>query len=45
MPPYRIRYVHGHYEVYLHGEFQFSADTMSEVYDEINQEGVNDGKK
>ena len=42
---YRIVLVNGHYEVYFFGRFQFSADTMSEVYEEINQDGVNDGRK
>ena len=30
-----FRYVKGHIEVYLNGEFWFSADTMQEAYDEI----------
>lgn len=30
-----FRYVKGHIEVYLNGEFWFSADTMEEAYDEI----------
>lgn len=38
MQPYSIRYVHGHYEVYLHGSFRFSADTMPEAYNEIATE-------
>ena len=27
--------VRGHYEVYLNGEFWFSADTLSEVAEEL----------
>ena len=30
-----IRYVRGHVEVYAGGEFLFSADTVSEAYEEL----------
>ncbi len=33
---YEIRYVHGHVEVYLAGEFQFSADSEAEARAEID---------
>lgn len=33
---YEFRRVKGHIEVYLNGEFQFSADTMQEVLEELN---------
>ena len=29
--------VRGHYEVYESGEFQFSADTLQEVYQELKE--------
>lgn len=32
---YEIRWVREHIEVFLNGEFQFSADNMKEVYDEL----------
>lgn len=32
---YEIRWIRGHIEVFLNGEFQFSADNMKEVYDEL----------
>lgn len=32
--------VRGHYEVYESGEFQFSADTLQEVYQELEEEGM-----
>ena len=32
---YEFRYVDGHIEVFLDGEFQFSADTMQEAYSEL----------
>lgn len=32
--------VRGHYEVYEFGEFQFSADTLQEVYQELEKEGI-----
>ena len=34
---YEFRHVRGHIEVYRYGEFQFSADTMSEAYAEIRE--------
>lgn len=33
---YEFRNVKGHIEVFLNGEFQFSADTMKEAKDELN---------
>ena len=35
---YEFRYVKGHIEVFLDGEFQFSADTISEARKELEQE-------
>lgn len=35
MDAYEIRYVRGHVEVYLAGEFQFSADTEAEAREEL----------
>ena len=35
---YEIRSVHGHYEVYYHGEFYCSADTYKEALMEIERE-------
>lgn len=32
---YEFRYVRGHIEVFLHGIFQFSADTKKEAQDEL----------
>ena len=32
---YEFRNVRGHIEVFLHGVFQFSADTMAEAIEEI----------
>ena len=37
MSNYEIRYVAGHVEVYLAGEFQFSADSESEARREIQE--------
>ena len=37
MSGYEIRYVGGHVEVYLLGEFQFSADSESEARREIQE--------
>lgn len=37
---YEIIQVRGHVEVYLHGEFQFSADNYAEAMDELREEGV-----
>lgn len=34
---YEIRYVRGHVEVYLAGEFQFSADSEAEALREIGE--------
>lgn len=36
---YQFRNVRGHIEVYLDGCFVFSADTMSEAYAELQNEG------
>jgi len=36
---YQFEWVRGHVEVFLDGEFQFSADTIKEALDELN--GVN----
>lgn len=33
---YEIRRVKDHIEVFLNGEFQFSADNMREVYEELD---------
>lgn len=35
---YEFRNVNGHIEVFLNGEFQFSADTISEANAELKQE-------
>lgn len=35
---YEFRYVHGHIEVYLHGVFQFSTDTIQEAKEELLNE-------
>lgn len=35
---YEFRHVKGHIEVFLNGEFQFSADTISEARKELEQE-------
>lgn len=35
MNQYEMRYVGGHVEVYLHGEFQFSADSEAEARQEL----------
>lgn len=35
MNSYEIRYVRGHVEVYLAGEFQFSADSETEARQEL----------
>lgn len=32
---YQLEWVRGHVEVFLDGEFQFSADTMKEALDEL----------
>lgn len=32
---YEIRWVREHIEVFLNGVFQFSADNMKEVYEEL----------
>ncbi len=36
MTNYEMRYVGGHVEVYLAGEFQFSADTEAEARRELD---------
>jgi hypothetical protein len=33
---YEYRNVYGHIEVYLHGKFIFSADTIEEAQKELN---------
>lgn len=35
---YEFRQVHGHIEVFLDGEFLFSADSMKEVYEELEED-------
>ena len=35
---YEFCHVKGHIEVFLNGEFQFSADTISEAHKELEQE-------
>jgi hypothetical protein len=35
---YEMRYVRGHVEVFLHNQFQFSADTVSEARQMIEEE-------
>lgn len=37
MSQYEIRYVRGHVEVYLGGQFQFSADNEAEAMEELRQ--------
>ena len=37
MSKYEIRYVRGHVEVYLAGEFQFSADSEREAMEELGE--------
>lgn len=32
---YEVKPVRGHFEVYLNGEFQFSADSYSEAIEEL----------
>lgn len=34
---YEIKYVYGHYEIYVNGEFYCSADDMTEVREEIEK--------
>lgn len=36
MDRYTLRYVNGHYEIYLDREFVCSADTWTEAYNEIS---------
>ena len=36
MDRYTLRYVNGHYEIYLDREFICSADTWTEAYNEIS---------
>lgn len=33
---YEIKWVREHIEVFLDGKFQFSADNMEEVYEELD---------
>ena len=35
---YEVRRVKDHLEVYLNGVFQFSADNMMEVYEELGRD-------
>ena len=37
MSQYEFRYVHGHVEVYLGGQFQFSADSEAEAREELRE--------
>lgn len=37
---YEFREIKGHIEVYLNGEFQFSADNISEARDELENGGI-----
>lgn len=37
MNEYEFRYVKGHVEVYLHGLFQFAADTAAEAREELEE--------
>lgn len=39
MTGYEFRHVRGHIEVYLNGEFQFSADSYAEVIRELGMAG------
>lgn len=32
---YEIKFIHGHYEVYINGEFYCSADNIAEAENEI----------
>lgn len=34
---YEFRNIHGHYEVFINGEFVLSADTLTEAIKEIEQ--------
>lgn len=34
---YEVKAVRGHFEVYLNGEFQFSADSYTEVIEELTE--------
>ena len=43
MNSYEFRYVRGHVEVFLHGSFIFSADTMAEARRELENDYC-DGK-
>lgn len=35
---YEFKQVQGHIEVFLNGKFQFSADNMKEVYEELDRD-------
>lgn len=37
MPTYEIKHVMDHYEIYIHGRFYCSADTMSEATREVEK--------
>ena len=39
---YEIKRVHDHFEVFLNGEFLFSADSINEVHDELGQDSTVD---
>lgn len=34
-PTVNLKYIHGHYEVFVDGSFHCSADTIDEAWDEI----------
>ena len=34
---YEIKYVHGHYEIYINGKFYCTADNMAEVEEELEK--------
>lgn len=40
---YEFRYVRGHIEVFLNGVFQFSADTVSEAQEELQEQTGSEG--
>lgn len=37
---FEIRQVKEHYEIFLNGEFQFSADNLSEIIEEVERMGL-----
>lgn len=40
---YEVKQVHGHYEIYINGDFYCSAENMTEVREEI--EGIENNTK